>query len=43
MKATLTVSYTTDNEQVKEDVYNIITSCLPYMVDNVDIKLVEED
>lgn len=43
MRHTITISYTTDNEQVKEDIYNIITSCLPYMADNIDCHLVEED
>ena len=43
MNVTLTIKYSTDDEHINLDISNVIGSFLPYMVDNVEIKFVEED
>ena len=38
----ISISYSTDNGLVSDDIKKMIESVLPYMVDNVKIKITEE-
>ena len=37
MNTTITIRYSTDNPTINEDISTILSSILPYMVDNISI------
>ena len=44
MNTLITIRYTTDNPTIHEDISTILSSILPYMVDNISIHFdTEED
>jgi len=43
MDVTITINYSTDNEEVNEAIGAILDNTLPYMVDNVDVDFEVEE